>query len=80
MCDDMFSEDPKTRERARKCMIAYWSKIRTTSYPDLDLIHTTLDESNEICPRKIIPVNNQEIRNLRDKTISFLLIILRAST
>ena len=64
----MFSEDPETRERARKCMIEYCSRIMTSSYPDLDLTHTKSKESNEKCPGDIVPVNDQEIRNLRHKS------------
>ena len=61
----MFSEDTETRERARKCMIEYCSRIMTSLYPDLDLTHTKSKESNEKCP---VPANDQEIRNLRHKS------------
>ena len=68
MQGNMFSEDPETRERARKCMIEYCSRIMTSSYPDLDLTHTKSKEGNEKCPGEIVPVNDQEIRNLRHKS------------
>ena len=40
----------------------------TASYPDLDLTQTKSDKMDEICLGTIIPVNDQEIRNLWDKT------------
>ena len=68
MRGNMFSEDSETRERARKCMIEYCSRIMTSSYPDLDLTHTKSKESSEKCLGDIVPVNDQEIRNLRHKS------------
>ena len=68
MRGNMFSEDPETRDRARKCMIEYCSRIMTSLYPDLDLTHTKSKESNEKCLGDIVPVNNQEIRNLRHES------------
>ena len=64
----MFSENPDARERARKCMITYCSKVMTASYPDLELSHTIPDKENENCLGKLFPVSDQEIRNLRHKT------------
>ena len=68
MRDNMFSEDHYIKERARKCMIDYCSKVMTASYQDLDLTHTVSDESSESCSGRIILVTDQEIRNLRDKS------------
>ena len=68
MRGNMFSQDFETRERARKCMIEYCSKIMTSSYPDLDLTHTKSKESDEKCLGDIIPVDDQVIRNLRHKS------------
>ena len=68
MRGNMFSQDFETRERARKCMIEYCSKIMTSSYPDLDLTHTQSKESDEKCLGDIIPVDDQVIRNLRHKS------------
>ena len=41
------SEVPETRERARKCIIEYYSRIVESSYPDLEVNHTKSKESNE---------------------------------
>ena len=49
-------------------MIEYCSRIRTSSYPDLDLTHTKSKESNEKCLGGIPPVDDQEIRNLHRKS------------
>ena len=68
MRDNMFSEDHYIKERARKCMIDYCSKIMTASYPNLDLTHTVSDESSESCLGRLIPVTDQKIRNLQHKS------------
>ena len=68
MRGNMFSQDFQTRERARKCMIEYCSKIMTSSYPDFNLTHTKSKESDEKCLGDIIPVDDQVIRNLRHKS------------
>ena len=61
----MFSEDPVLREKARICMVECVSKILTASYPDLEVTHSKSRDINEACPGKIIPVSDQEIRNIR---------------
>ena len=37
--NNMFSEDPVVREKARSCMVEYVSKIMTALYPDLEVTH-----------------------------------------
>ena len=66
--NNMFSEDPVVREKARSFMVEYVSKIMTASYPDLEVTHDKSRDVNEACPGKMIPVSDQEIRNIRQKT------------
>ena len=66
--NNIFSEDPEVREKARNCMVEYVSKIMTASYPDLEVIHNKSRDVNEVCPGKMILVGDQEIRNIRHKT------------
>ena len=39
----------------------------TASYPDLEITHNKSRDVNEACPGKMIPVSDQEIRNIRQK-------------
>ena len=66
--NNMFSEDPEVREKARNCMVEYVSKIMTASYPDLEVTHNKSRDVNEACPGEMIPVSDQEIINIRHKT------------
>ena len=49
-------------------MVEYVSKIMTGSYPDLEVTHNKSRDVNKACPGKMIPVSDQEIGNIRQKT------------